>query len=513
MDRFFSKYNIKKINRTENYVNKELIKVDDNDDFKNVFKSSKKGFLKSFSGVQKATYIVGELDNSTIVYIRYPKDALDFLKKVDGNIELGKISDRFKKFIRHIESNYEFDDSKWYILDGLKKGIGIYVSPTPRYIKREIVNLFNSGELKMLVVTSAFAEGVNSSAKNIIITNDVVGSNVKMTSLDLLNLSGRAGRFGVHSQGNIYSVKEDIHSRLSDCIDKGVKISNLNYENGDQNHIRCFYDIEVIDETYLNTQELSIKNQIENKQRELELTNEELNVALSISKYDKLKLYLYFKNSGEVTEERREIINNIVSKERNEVVKSMGYIFNELRNAEIKIVYDDGDLPPYSKDDVFLWGKFYGIHSSGSIKEILKNRKKYIEREYNNYKKIDRIVEKHWIVEFITDGVVDNFKLYNQAFKFISNIIEYRIPFYIGFYVSIFNLYCKKNNVFEILDYDIVEISNSLENKVIEEKYNNLLEYGFSMEIIKKIQEGNDTPILLDEYENIMYDEYIKLMN
>ena len=191
----------------------------------------------------------------------------------------------------------------------------------------------------------------------------------------------------------------------------------------------------------------------------------------------------------------------------------MGYIFNELRNAEIKIVYDDGDLPPYSKDDVFLWGKFYGIHSSGSIKEILKNRKKYIEREYNNYKKIDRIVEKHWIEEFITDGVVDNFKLYNQAFKFISNIIEYRIPFYIGFYVSIFNLYCKKNNVFEILDYDIVEISNSLENKVIEEKYNNLLEYGFSMEIIKKIQEGNDTPILLDEYENIMYDEYIKLMN
>ena len=141
---------------------------------------------------------------------------------------------------------------------------------------------------------------------------------------------------------------------------------------------------------------MNIKNQIENKQKELELTDEELNVALSISKYDKLKLYLYFKNSDEVTEERREIINNIVSKERNEVVKSMSYIFNELRNAGIKIVYDDGDLPPYSKDDVFLWGKFYGIHSSGSIKEILKNRKKYIEREYNDYKKLDRIIEKQW---------------------------------------------------------------------------------------------------------------------
>ena len=160
-----------------------------------------------------------------------------------------------------------------------------------------------------------------------------------------------------------------------------------------------------------------------------------------------------------------------------------------------------------------LWGKFYGIHSSGSIKEILRNRKKYIEWEYNNYKEQGRIIEKNWIEEFITDGAVDNFKLYNQAFKFISNIIEYRIPFYIGFYVSIFDLYCKKNNEFKISNYDIVEISNSLENKAIDEKYNSLLEYGFSIEIIKKIQEGNDTPVLLDEYENIMYDEYTKLMS
>ena len=514
MDRFFSKYNIKKINRTENYVNKELIKVDDCNDFKNVFKSSQKGFLKTISGVNKASYIARELDKSTIVYVRYPKDALDFLRSIDNNEILENISDRFRKFIEHIESNYEFDDSKWYILDGLKKGIGIYVSPTPRYIKREIVKLFNLDELKMLVVTSAFAEGVNSSAKNIIITNDVVGSNKKMTSLDLLNLSGRAGRFGVHSQGNIYSVKENIHSRLSDCIDKGVKISNLNYENGEQNRIRCYYDIEVIEETYLNTQELYIKNQIENYQKELGLSDEELNVALSISKYDKLKLYYYFMNSGKLNEERKEIINNIVSNERTDVVKSMEYIFNELRIAGIKIVYSDGDLPPYSKDNIFLWGKFYGIHSSGNIKEILRNRKKYIEEAYNYYKEHnDKILGKQWIEEFITDGTVDNFKLYNQAFKFISNIIEYRIPFYIGFYVSIFNLYCKKNDVIEIKNYDVVEISNSLENKTIDERYNDLLEYGFSIETIKKIQEGNDTSILLDEYEKIMYNEYITLLD
>ena len=58
-----------------------------------------------------------------------------------------------------------------------------------------------------------------------------------------------------------------------------------------------------------------------------------------------------------------------------------------------------------------------------------------------------------------------------------------------------------------------MEISNSLENKNIDEKYNDLLEYGFSIEIIKKIQEGKDSPLLLDDYEKIMYSEYIELMN
>ena len=117
-----------------------------------------------------------------------------------------------------------------------------------------------------------------------------------------------------------------------------------------------------------------------------------------------------------------------------------------------------------------------------------------------------------WIDGFITDGKVDNFKLYNQAFKFISNIIEYRIPFYIGLYVSIFKLYCKKNNELQTFDYDIIEISTSLENKTIEEKYNDLLEYGFSIDMIKKIRDGNDSNQLLDEYESMIYDDYLELM-
>ncbi len=513
MIRFFNKYNIKKIDRTENYVNKKLYRIESSNDYKTTLNENIVGFQKGLSGVKKASYIINDLEYNTIIYVRYPNEALDFINATNNHFNLDETSDRFKDFIKHIQNNYEFDDSNWYILDGLKKGIGVYVSPIPRYIKREIINLFNDGELQYLVVTSAFAEGVNSSAKNIIITNDIVGSNIPMTPLDLLNLSGRAGRFGIHSQGNIYTVKNEVYTRIKNCMDSGVHISNLNYECSNPNSIRNIYDIEMIDDEYLNVDEIAIKEELSRIQNELDVSDDDLNVALSISKLDKIRLYKHFISlDNEEIEIRKNIINNILSEEKNEIINSMDFIFKELVSIGIKIVTDRGNIPAFSKNnESFLWGKFYGIHSSGNIKEVLKNRREYIQREYNKLKnKID--ISDSWINEFISDGRVDNFKLYNQAFKFISNIIEYRIPFYIGFYISIFKVYCKKTELAEVIDYDVVEISNSLENKKLEDKYNKLLEYGFSLDMIKKIKDGNDTNDLLDDYEKRIYNEYLQLV-
>ena len=117
-----------------------------------------------------------------------------------------------------------------------------------------------------------------------------------------------------------------------------------------------------------------------------------------------------------------------------------------------------------------------------------------------------------WVNDFITGGKVDDFKLYNHAFKFISNIIEYRIPFYIGFYVAIFKLYCRKKELIGIEDYDIIEISNTLENKTIDKRYDDLLEFGFSLDMVKKIQSAEGTDKLLDNYEKLIYKEYKSLI-
>lgn len=135
MQRFFEKYSIKKIDRIDNYVKKDVIDVSDSIGFRKNIKPGVTGYRKNMSGVLKANYIVRELNEPTIIYVRYPKDAYDFVEQYIPRYLNFQHSDRYRKFIKHLEDNYEFDGSKWYILDALKKGIGIYVSPIPRYIK------------------------------------------------------------------------------------------------------------------------------------------------------------------------------------------------------------------------------------------------------------------------------------------------------------------------------------------------------------------------------------------
>lgn len=231
MNRFLDKYNIKSIDRNINYVKKSIIDISNNENYSKYFVDSKYKIYKKDSGIKKAMATLPLLKDNTIIYVMYPSEALKILSYfTESKIEIIEQNERFSKFYHHLKNTYLFEDSNWYIIDALEKGIGIYVSPIPRYIKKEIINLFNLGLLKVLIVTTAFAEGVNSSAKNIIITNRIAGANKKLSNLDILNLSGRAGRFGIHSKGYIYSAIEEVTNILEESSDVGVKIENPNYE-------------------------------------------------------------------------------------------------------------------------------------------------------------------------------------------------------------------------------------------------------------------------------------------
>ena len=110
----------------------------------------------------------------------------------------------------------------------------------------------------------------------------------------------------------------------------------------------------------------------------------------------------------------------------------------------------------------------------------------------------------------ILPGHIDDTKLYNGAFKFIANIIEYRIPFYIGFYVSIFKLFCNKNDMNFNFDFEMVDISTSLENKTVDDKSENMIDYGFPIDLVKRVSKDENQ---LDNYEKTILSEYRSLFD
>lgn len=66
---------------------------------------------------------------------------------------------------------------EWSLVNCLKAGIAFHHGSLPKYIQTEIIDLFNSGKLDAIVCTSTIVEGVNTTAKNVIIFDQFKGPN------------------------------------------------------------------------------------------------------------------------------------------------------------------------------------------------------------------------------------------------------------------------------------------------------------------------------------------------
>lgn len=130
--------------------------------------------------------------------------------------------------------------------------------------------------------------------------------------------------------------------------------------------------------------------------------------------------------------------------------------------------------------------------------------------------------ENTWMKKYFDRNgkFLDN-KLYEGTFKFISNVIEYKIPYYINFFAGMFKYYVEKKNMnLDTQEIDLIQAMDKLENLGIEEKMIPFYEYGFPKETLDKIakleNEINSYEILelseFDDYEKIMLVEYIEAM-
>lgn len=260
MQEYMNKYNVLPLNRTLNYVKHNYIDLSTIQEYKKFFNIGEQILKKEYNNIpDKAFQILMKIkDSSNVIYINITTDAIRIVNKLEINNcnFLTNTNDRYEKFINHLIENYNVEEAdEWYVITALKLGVGIYVSSMPRYVKKEIINLFEEGIIKCLIVSTAFIEGVNSCAENIILTSGYTGKNIELNQMSLLNISGRAGRFGKRYIGNVFFINNKIYENVIMVKDKGVSLSNPNYKKNFTDTRRDDYEIEMIDEKYLNEKE------------------------------------------------------------------------------------------------------------------------------------------------------------------------------------------------------------------------------------------------------------------
>jgi hypothetical protein len=155
--------------------------------------------------------LLNQLNEPTLIYVASPASctmlALDFIKYysihavVASDQQPKEISNMCEWIGEHIHKN-------WGLIDALQNDIGFHHGALPRHLGSSIVDAFNHGHIKYLFCTATLIEGVNTSAKNVVLFDKKKG-NKPIDFFDYKNIAGRSGRMKQHFIGNVIRFEKE----------------------------------------------------------------------------------------------------------------------------------------------------------------------------------------------------------------------------------------------------------------------------------------------------------------
>ncbi len=209
-------------------------------------------------------------------------------ENVASGYERSKIhTDYIKTFLNHLKGKY---DNNWIVISALEKGIGVHHGVVPKYIQKEIVSLFNNPNsgLDILCSTTTITEGVNTTAKNMIVYKSLKGSGKHakpLLTFDAKNIAGRAGRFMEHYTGRVISLESEFISKLNQ---QGEPIKHKNY---DPSQVKKEIDDEMTPNQFLDDRSKKRLEEVREMQAKRGIPNEIISQFKVVSKRDKMKIY------------------------------------------------------------------------------------------------------------------------------------------------------------------------------------------------------------------------------
>ncbi len=367
----------------------------------------KKQYLKS-----SISHILTKEENA-IVYCLGAGTAEGRVKEILASnvIKIIELNEDFLNLINHIKKNLH---DNWVVVNALEYGIGIHHGLVPKYLQKEIINLFNNGIIKILFSTTTITEGVNTSAKNLIIFDSKKG-NKDLKKFDAKNIEGRAGRFMYHYSGNVLIVEKKF-DEIVNSEDIGIKHKNYD-ENSPKNEVDYF----ITDDKYLSTDNISSKINLLNQIAQRQIPIEIFNAYKVISYSDKIKLF--------------DIINNLTTIENQNIKK----LIATTNGPSVKIDFIGFDL---------IVDIIKNIVIGNDLKFLIREK---IATKNNKFSKSQHYPLTYLLNAYLNSGfkglvdykiekqnlIVD--KAIQESSKFVYNTLKYQLVKYLG----VFNIFYK----------------------------------------------------------------------
>lgn len=409
----------------------------------------------------------------------------------------------------------------WEIITTIDFQIGIHDGQLPKHINTSIIKYFNTGALKYLFCTSTIIEGVNTSAKNVVIFDDKKGG-VKIDHFDYANIKGRAGRMMNHYIGIVHNFIQipskqnfnvDIPFHEQNPINNEVLISLDHHDIKDKNTEQFNYISQIPKEekaifkkngvSVVGQQKiLQLISNLDQKITMIQLDNSTKEFTIyellhwnGCPNYNQLKFIMadlcwdnllkfgttYKSDFKDVDCDIEKLWNNLYND---------GYI--NIDGSKTKKAKDTKqpafpNYVPKKKTKIFtIFNKRKGETTRPSnIDEIITRLFEYI-----NDKSIKSLIDKRLAYKTQNNTqLIHRDELLNEAinstFQIVKHWFQYKIPKWLSVIDNLQKYICAKNNR-EAGNYTF--LITQLENEFTSDNLSILLEYGIPKSVIEKIK-------------------------
>lgn len=412
---------------------------------------------------------------STMLYCTTPSKVNEYATKLAQRHPQSSITNkRFAVFVEHLKRNYDIDHSidEWSFVNVLEMGFGMHHGKMPKYIQKEVLDLFNEGVFDLLFCTSTIVEGVNTNAKNMVVLNHKKGPN-DLTVFDFKNIIGRAGRYYHNFVGRYFLVDKELQkfeysedSELNFVTYDDLPLDPVDIDNSDYDDLTYenkVYKQRRLEEQkeYILTDEVYEKNRLIKKEYQeallkFLLRNKEL--------YDKFYRYTLFPDILKQFTTYH-ALNTILD------IFQQGNLLEENIVKKYKAISDN-----------YCMNGFHGL-----LKYEIDNARK---EKYNKEGK--RIKNKS----------ID--KAYMDAFKTQKDIIEHKIPKMLVLFEAIF-VYASMLKGIEVKNFSLSKVTRFYETGVKSYFGEQLVEFGFPVDAIRRIEDQNRELMSMDAEQSKGY--------